>query len=77
MKNKEFKLFEYRIKYNAGSEHSAIDSYHYYHAYNAEEAFQFHVEVMANKDAEGQNISVEKFNPYSGDWENETPENLK
>jgi len=77
MSKNEPKLSEYRIKYNAGLEHSAIDNYHYYHAYTAEEAFQFHIEVMSKKHAEAQNISVERFNPYSSEWENETPENLK
>jgi hypothetical protein len=63
------KLFEYRIKYNAGSERSAIDSYHYYMAETAGQAFRFHTETIKHKKTWVQNISIEKYNPYSQKWE--------
>ena len=64
-KNKEPRAFEYRVKYNAGAEHSAIDSYHYYNAINASDALIYHNLTMRNKNLECQVISVEKKNPYS------------
>lgn len=63
------KLFEYRIKYNAGKEHSALDSYHYYMAETASQAFHFHVEAIKHLHSCVQNISIEKYNPYSQKWE--------
>ena len=63
------KLFEYRIKYNAGQEHSAMDSYHYYMALSASQAFHFHMETIKHKHTCVQNISIEKYNPYSQKWE--------
>jgi hypothetical protein len=71
-KNNQPKLFEYRIQYNAGSEHSAIDSYHYYMAENASQAFHFHIEAIKHKKTSVQNICLEKFNPYSEKWEDKT-----
>tara|TARA_B100000214_G_C23525974_1_gene427187 strand:- start:192 stop:443 length:252 start_codon:yes stop_codon:yes gene_type:complete len=68
------KLFEYRVRYNAGVEHSALDSYHYYNAENASEALNYHNTIMRNKGVQCQNISVEKKNPYSNRWEDETDE---
>ena len=63
------KLFEYRIKYNAGEDHSALDSHHYYMAENAIQAFRFHIETIRNKHTSAQNLSIEKYNPYSQKWE--------
>ena len=63
------KLFEYRIKYNAGQNHSAVDSYHYYMAENASQAFCFHVESIKHLKTCVQNVSIEKYNPYSQKWE--------
>jgi len=63
------KLFEYRIKYNAGQEHSALDNYHYYMAETASQAFHFHIETVKHKHTCVQNISIEKYNPYSQKWE--------
>lgn len=71
-KNKEPRAFEYRVKYNAGAEHSAIDSYHYYNAINASDALIYHNTVMANKKVDCQVVSVEKKNPYSNKWEDES-----
>tara|TARA_A100001037_G_C14938583_1_gene539438 strand:+ start:289 stop:537 length:249 start_codon:yes stop_codon:yes gene_type:complete len=71
-KNKEPRAFEYRVKYNAGAEHSAIDSYHYYNAINASDALIYHNLTMRNKNLECQVISVEKKNPYSNKWEDES-----
>ena len=63
------KLFEYRIKYNAGQEHSAIDNYHYYMAETASQAFRYHIETIKHKHTCVQNISIEKYNPYAQRWE--------
>jgi len=63
------KLFEYRIKYNAGEEHSALDNYHYYMAISAAQAFHFHTETIKHKHTCVQNLSIEKYNPYSQKWE--------
>jgi len=71
-KYKEPRIFEYRVKYNVGAEHSAIDSYHYYYAINASDALIYHNTVMANKNVGCQIISVEKKNPYSNKWEDES-----
>ena len=71
-KNKEPRASEYRVRYNAGAEHSAIDSYHYYNAINASDALIYHNLTMRNKNLECQVISVEKKNPYSNEWEDES-----
>lgn len=63
------KLFEYRIKYNAGEEVSAVNSYHYYMALSASQAFEFHMATVKHKHACVQNLSLEKYNPYSQRWE--------
>ena len=63
------KLFEYRIKYNAGEDRSAIDNYHYYMAENSQQAFRFHVESIKHLKTCVQNVSIEKYNPYSQKWE--------
>lgn len=63
------KLFEYRIKYNAGLENCAIDNFHYYMAESSSQAFDFHIEAIKHKHTCVQNISVEKYNPYSEKWE--------
>jgi len=66
------KLFEYRIKYNAGKDHSALDNYHYYMAENARQAFGFHVETIRHKETCVQSLSIEKYNPYSQKWEDKS-----
>lgn len=66
------KLFEYRVKYNAGSNHSALDNYHYYNAENASQALNFHNSMMKKHGFDNQIISIEKKNPYADKWENET-----
>ena len=63
------KLFDFRIKYNAGASHAAEDSYHYYTAEDAESAFSFHKEMAIKKGYKMQNISVERRNPYINQWE--------
>jgi hypothetical protein len=66
------KLFEYRIRYNAGENHSKLDNYHYYMAETACQAFYFHVASIKNKHTCVQNISIEKYNPYSQKWEDKS-----
>lgn len=63
------RLFEYRIKYNAGSDHSALNSYRYYMAESAGQAFGFHIETLKHKKTRAQNLGIEKYNPYSQKWE--------
>tara|TARA_B100000902_G_C27000061_1_gene759435 strand:- start:269 stop:511 length:243 start_codon:yes stop_codon:yes gene_type:complete len=63
------KLFEFRIKYNAGSGHSAQDSYHYYSAEDAQQALGYHESMMERRGYRSQLISIEKNNPYSNKWE--------
>ena len=36
------KIFEFRIKYNAGADHSVNDSFHYYNAETSEQALNYH-----------------------------------
>jgi hypothetical protein len=66
------KLYEYRIKYNAGKEHSALDNYHYYMAVSASQAFSFHLAAIQHKHTFVQNVSIEKYNPYSEKWEDKS-----
>lgn len=72
MKKKKYKfdkLFEFRVKYNASSEHIAMNNYHYYMAHNSEEAIKFHDAMLDSNKITAQTISVEKYNPYSEKWE--------
>ena len=66
------KLFEYRIKYNAGQYHSMQDNYHYYTASSAEDALDFHLAMLEKHHLEVQTLSVEKYNPYADKWEDES-----
>ena len=73
MKKKSYpKLYEYRIKYNATEEIIANDSYHYFMAEDAKIAFEAHTKMLQKKNIKVQNISIEKHNPYSGKWEDES-----
>ena len=63
------KLFEFRIKYNAGADHSATDSFHYYNAENAQQAIEYHESMMKKRGYRSQFISIEKKNPYANKWE--------
>ena len=66
------KLFEFRIKYNAGAGHSAQDSYHYYNAEDAQQALEYHELMMNRRGYRSQFISIEKKNPYANRWEGVT-----
>lgn len=68
-KSDDPKFFQYRIKYNAGSSESALNSYHYFLANNAKDALDFHFAMVKKKKLEMQTLSVEKYNPYSCKWE--------
>ncbi len=63
------RLYEFRIKYNAGIEHAAFDSYHYYMAETAEQAFEYHLEALRKHKTQCQNLRVEKKNPWAKRWE--------
>lgn len=71
-KSNQPKLYEYRIKYNAGADHAFHDSYHYYNAENAEQALDFHFSMVEKHELQMQTLSLEKFNPYSEQWEDES-----
>lgn len=71
-KHKNNPLFEYRIKYNVGTNHSALDSFHFYLAESADQAFSFHLSAMKHHHASAQNVSIEKWNPYSEEWEDKS-----
>jgi hypothetical protein len=73
-KKKHFKrqIFEFRVKYNAGAGHSALDSYHYYSAESAEQALSYLNIMMEKHGFTSQTISVEKKNPYASRWEDES-----
>ena len=66
------KLFEYRIKYNAGQYHSMQNNYHYYNAESAEDALDFHLAMLEKHELQVQTLSIEKYNPYSDKWEDES-----
>jgi len=66
------RLYEFRIRYNAESAHCAFDNFHYYMAEDASQAYHYHAESMKKKHLPRQDISIERFNPYSERWENET-----
>ncbi|NDG53545.1 MAG: hypothetical protein EBY39_11070 [Flavobacteriia bacterium] len=66
------RLFEYRIKYNAGAEHSELDSYHYYTAENASQALDYHNVMMQKHGFDCQTVSIERKNPFSLRWEDES-----
>ena len=71
-KNPKERLYEYRILYNAGAENSAQNSYHYYNAFNAPQALDFHLKMLEKKDITAQTLSIEKRNPFSEKWEDES-----
>jgi len=66
------KVFEYRVKYNAESTHCVIDNYHYFMAKTAGEALIAHKSMLKKHNLCVQDISIEKYNPYSKKWEDET-----
>lgn len=75
MKNKKYKedkLFEYRVRYNASESHVAQDNYHYFMARNSNEALEAHKSMLLKHKLCVQDISIEKYNPYSEKWEDET-----
>lgn len=69
MNDRQARLYEFRIKYNAGLETSALDSYHYYMAETAEDAYNYHIEAMRRLRACAQHLSVERRNPWTYKWE--------
>tara|TARA_R110001599_G_C12053173_1_gene642385 strand:- start:384 stop:659 length:276 start_codon:yes stop_codon:yes gene_type:complete len=64
-RNKDPKLFEFRIKYI--SRNSQGYNYHYYLAENAEKAVEYQVEMMDHKHWEIKLVSLERksFSPYA------------
>ena len=66
------RLWEYRIKYNSGKSHSAMDNYHYFNAEDASTALAYHFSMMEKHGFKAQLISVEKKCPYANKWVDET-----
>lgn len=71
--DRQARLYEYRIKYNAGLNHAAFDNYHYYMAETPEQAFEFHLDAMRRHHLSCQNLQVEEKNPWVEDlWEDKS-----
>jgi len=68
------RLWEYRIRYNPGRDESAVDSFHYFNATSAHEAYIFEIEMRNHRDQHYQIISIERQCPYSNSWIDETEE---
>lgn len=66
------RLYEYRIKYNAEERHVHIDNYHYYIAETAIQALDYHNSMIERKKIKMQTLSIEKYNPFSLAWEDES-----
>ena len=49
-KSNEERLYEYRIEYNATEDKIMNNSYHYFMATNAKQAFDAHVTMLKKKD---------------------------
>jgi len=62
----------FRIAYNAGEDHAVLNNYYYYNAVSAQQAVSFHQLMLERKKTTGQIISVERHNPYSQKWEDES-----
>jgi len=70
MKKKAPKLHDFRIKYSANG--SVVTSYHYYSCTTAEQALEFQREMIENKRWNIKLLSIEKKNPYTDKWEDES-----
>ena len=66
------RLYEFRIKYNAGLDHSAFDNYHYYMAETPEQAFDYHLAAIRKHHLTCQNLCVERKNPWANRWEDKS-----
>lgn len=75
-KNKEPRLYTFRIKYNPGASRAAQNSYHYFQAVDADQALQFHKAMMSRKKFQSQTIGVERKDPYANKWIQEHPASL-
>jgi hypothetical protein len=74
---REKRLYTFRIKYNYGDYHSAEDSYHYYSAFSAEQALEYHCFMMERKNLKCQTLSIERQCPWTDDWEDYSSPELK
>ena len=71
MKKKKLKrTFDFRIKYEP--EDSVESAYHYYNCYSASEALSFQRKMMEHQSRDFKILSVERQNPYSELWEDES-----
>ena len=62
--------YEYRIQYKPNE--SLTSNYHYYLAESAEQALGFQQDMIENKKWHITILAVEKKNPYSDKWEDES-----
>jgi hypothetical protein len=72
MKEEKERLQEYRILYNEGSYESAQNNYHYFTALSAQQALDFHHQMMDRKKLKCQIISVERKCPWQKIWKSES-----
>ena len=61
---------DFRIKYLP--EDSVETAYHYYNCFSAEEALSFQREMIEHRGWKIQLLSIERKNPYSEKWEDES-----
>jgi hypothetical protein len=66
-KNKNPRLYDFRIEYS--SEDSVMANYHYYNCETSAQALDFQREMIELKGWKIKLISIEKKNPYNGEWE--------
>ena len=70
MKDNADRLWQYRIKYLS---HGNIQpNYHYYHAHNAQQAYEFQAEMIEHKNWHITTKKIERKCPYSNKWIDET-----
>ena len=66
-KKKINRLYDFRIEYS--SEDSVMTNYHYYNCETSAQALEFQREMIEHKGWRIKLISIEKKNPYNGEWE--------
>tara|TARA_Y100000593_G_scaffold24344_1_gene48518 strand:- start:4588 stop:4827 length:240 start_codon:yes stop_codon:yes gene_type:complete len=69
-KKKIERSFDFRIKCQYPDDISTF--YHYYNCFTPEEALAFQLESIKAKNSDLKLLSVEKKNPYSNEWEDES-----
>lgn len=70
MKDDADRLWQYRIKYLSNG--NIEPNYHYYHAHNAQQAYEFQAEMIEHKNWHITTKKIERKCPYSNKWIDET-----